>query len=288
MNTEIENCADKLEEGASREELLLELASCLKNARKTQKMSLEEIALALKLRPVYLKALESGDWEDMPGEVYAFGFLKQYAVFLGVDVSRSVEQLKTGHYKLTKPLTFPDPPIAPNKTWVAIAALAFVVLLILFNLFDDEFSSNIEQQMPMTQTEETPPASMIDIPLPPVEESDTIAGPVGTTAPTELQPETSINAPEAASEHEYTLTAVDGDVWLQLSTQTNPKETPTLLREVLLRQGQNLTIYHVSSLLLTCGNPVALQVHIDQKLVIAVGSLGESGKVLRNFKLTAE
>ena len=104
----------RVEDASSREELLHELAQCLKKARKASGLNREEIALTLKLRPVYIESLESGDWSQMPGEVYALGFLKQYASYLDVDVSNSIEKLKTGQYKLTKPLTFPDPPIAPN------------------------------------------------------------------------------------------------------------------------------------------------------------------------------
>ena len=33
----------------------------------------------------YLIALESGNWEDLPNEVVARGFLRNYALFLGLD-----------------------------------------------------------------------------------------------------------------------------------------------------------------------------------------------------------
>ncbi len=287
MNDQLETCSGNPQEAASREELLQELAHCLKQARESKKMNIEEIALTLKLRTVYLKALESGNWDDMPGEVYALGFLRQYATFLGLDVSESIEQLKTGQYKLTKPLTFPDPPIAPNRTWVIVAALAFVVLFIMFNLFDDGFDDGKTEQrsLPAMEMNEIAPAP--DVSRPTANEDGTTAESPTTTS-TELQSEISIKAPEAAPRHQYRLTAVGDDVWLQLSTEGAAGEAPMLLKEALLRDGESLTVRHSSpSLLLTCGNPIALQVHIDRKLVIAAGSLGESGKVLRDFRLTS-
>jgi hypothetical protein len=79
---------------------------------------------------------------------------------------------------------------------------------------------------------------------------------------------------------------VGADVWLQISS---PGEPPLLLQEALLKPGESMKIEHVSaSLLLTCGNPTALQVEIDGKLIIASGSLGKAEKVLRNFTLTAD
>ena len=282
-------CPENIQEASSREELLLELSGCLKRAREAQELSIEEIALSLKLRVVYLHALESGNWDEMPGEVYAIGFLKQYAAYLNIDVSESVELLKTGQYKLTKPLTFPDSPLAPSKTWVIVAALAFIVLFILFNLFDDSGSDRVSlpseksevnsSSIPLTQDETIP------VPTPAAE-----TGTSTTESPAEeLEP-----YPEAVEEedsdtvttHQYRLTAVGADVWLQLFS---PGEPPLLLQEALLKPGESMKIEHVSpSLLLTCGNPTALQVEIDDKLIFASGSLGRAEKVLRDFTLTAD
>jgi len=292
MNDQTEMCSDHsghIEEISSQDELLCKLAHCLKNAREAQKLTVEEIALSLKLRTIYLKSLESGDWSDMPGEVYAVAFLKQYASFLDLDISESLEKLKTGQYKLTKPLTFPDPPIAPNKTWGIVAVLVFVVLFILFNLYDngaDHVSDEQQNVSSSTLIEDTLLPSPVTITQDEtVKDSDLPT----MTESTELELEIEKELPDATIEHTYQLTAVGDDVWLQLSLEATSGETPVLLREVLLRDGQSTTLHHISpSLLLTCGNAIALQVHIDQKLIIAAGSLGEGKKVLRNFKLAVQ
>lgn len=287
MSSQTGECPESIEEASSREELLLELSGCLKRAREAQQLSIEEIALSLKLRLVYLHALESGNWDEMPGEVYAIGFLKQYAACLDVDVSESVKLLKTGEYVLTKPLTFPDAPLAPNKTWVIVVALSFIVLFILFNLFDGSDSDRVS---PLSEKTEVDPFNA------PLARDETVPAPVDeaeisvTEDPAaELEP-----SPEAAEgegsdttiTHQYRLTAVGADVWLQISL---PGEPPLLLQEALLKSGESMKIDHVSSsLLLTCGNPTALQVEIDDKLIIAPGSLGRTEKVLRNFTLTTD
>lgn len=290
MSDQLDKCSEPIEEAASQEELLHELAHCLKSRRESRDLTIEEIALSLKLRTVYLKALESADWDDMPGEVYAIAFLKQYAGFLGLDISEHIEKLKTGQYKLTKPLTFPDPPIAPNRTWVIVAVLLFIVLFILFNLFDDGLNNSETEQHNLPSVETTETASLPAADNPVTAPDEVIPTEVIPTTPVTTEPtdSTSDKTPEAIIQHEYRLAAVGDDVWLQLSLQRDPGEEPLLLREVLLRDGQSTTIRHTSpSLLLTCGKATSLQVHIDGKLVIATGSLGESDKVLRNFKLTS-
>jgi len=281
LNPETEVCSN-VESATSREELLHELAQCLKKARKSRQLNSEEIAFTLKLRPVYIDALESGDWSEMPGEVYALGFLKQYAAFLNIDVSDTIEKLKTGQYKLTKPLTFPDPPIAPNKTWVIVAALSFVVILILFNLLDNE---------PTEETARLAP-EVSDITALPTAEPLAAAEPVaeGKQNPMTSESMPADDEPAASAkpvtEHAYKLSAIGEDVWFQLSVEESADSPAEMIREALLRIGESTTVYHVSpSLILTCGNPVALEVEIDGKRVITAGSLGESGKVLHNFRL---
>ena len=273
MSSQTTKCPENVQQTSSREELLQELARCLKHARETQELSLEEAVVALKLRVVYLKALESGNWDEMPGEVYAIGFLKQYAAYLSLDISESVQLLKTGDYTLTKPLTFPDPPIAPNKTWVIIAALAFIVLFILFNLFDD---SGFDRTSPSVKK------TAVDATEPPLTQIDQVATPTEELKPSSETIEEELS--DATSTYRYRLSAVGADVWLQLYS---PEEPPVLLKEALLKPGESMKIDHISpSLLLTCGNPVALQVEIDDELIYAPGSLGDSEKVLRAFTLT--
>jgi cytoskeleton protein RodZ len=286
MNSQTGECPEDVQNASSREELLLGLSGCLRHAREAQELSIKEIALSLKLRVVYLQALESGDWDEMPGEVYAIGFLKQYAGHLNVDVSESVKLLKTGEYVLTKPLTFPDSPLAPSKTWVIVAALAFIVLFILFNLFDD--SGSDRAPVPIEKSEVDPSSTLLT-------QDETV--PVPETEPRMPATESSVEEPEPSPEvveeegsdtvviHQYRLTAVDADVWLQLSS---PGEPPLLLQEALLKSGETMKIDHVSpSLLLTCGNPLALQVEVDDQLIVEAGSIGEVDKVLRDFKLTS-
>ncbi len=59
------------------EELLL--------ARKSFNLSLRAVEHKTGIAKKYLAALESGDWEALPGEVYAKNWLKKYAIFLGFE-----------------------------------------------------------------------------------------------------------------------------------------------------------------------------------------------------------
>src|SRR5215210_7372896 len=67
----------------------------LEHKRKEQGLSLEEVEQATKIRKRYLTGLEREDYAMLPDAVYARGFLKTYANYLGLDGEASVRQLKS-------------------------------------------------------------------------------------------------------------------------------------------------------------------------------------------------
>jgi len=281
-----------------RDSILLEVGELLKNERQTKGLSIESAANALNLRKVYLQALESGDWSAMPGEVYALGFLRQYSAYLHLDLDDSIEKLKSGHYQLTKPLTFPDPPVAPKKSWMIIAALAFIVLFVALNTADQPPVSLPSQLMQNTAAHmQHPPikkntnnseslSKQVKLELPQPASNNNSANPHKDSLKTALKSNKNIDSTltkkTAVISYNYTFTAVNADVWLQLHDSNEP---PTLIREVLLKKGQRMKVVYSEPLRLTCGNALSLQVSLNNQLIVQVNQLGEKGKVLRNYLL---
>ncbi len=66
----------------------------LEQARRERGLTLEEAEQATKIRKRYLAGLEREDFGVLPGAVYAQGFLKTYANFLGLDGEDLSRQLK--------------------------------------------------------------------------------------------------------------------------------------------------------------------------------------------------
>ncbi len=67
----------------------------LEHKRKEQGLSLEEVEQATKIRKRYLTGLERDDYAILPDAVYARGFLKTYANYLGLDGEALSRQLKS-------------------------------------------------------------------------------------------------------------------------------------------------------------------------------------------------
>src|SRR5215467_13242765 len=67
----------------------------LRKARRHRDKSLVEVSSALKISPDYLTALEMGRFEDLPARVYAVGYVRSYAAYLGLDPASLVARFKS-------------------------------------------------------------------------------------------------------------------------------------------------------------------------------------------------
>ncbi len=285
----------------AKEAIICEVGAKLEKARQAKGLSKEQVLKELKFNASFLDALENGQWSEMPGEIYALGFLRQYAELLGVDVSNDIERIKTNTYELTTPLTYPDAPISPNRTWALIAALLFILGMIISNLFNTNtpVSSN-KVSHPLNLTTETKQeqtqnnSATVDVHtntllskqvVPSVESTNNDIQPLYTKTDNKL------NIGEAKDKQNvenslkaFTFIAVTDDVWLQIYEQKQGEE-PKLKREALLRVGQSFSLDSSTDLLLTSGKPTALKVLRDGEVLYDVGTLGEEDKVLKLFKL---
>ena len=60
--------------------------------RKELKLSLKEVESATSIRTSYLEAIEAGNMDKLISPVYAQGFVRQYATFLGLDGDRIITE----------------------------------------------------------------------------------------------------------------------------------------------------------------------------------------------------
>jgi cytoskeletal protein RodZ len=65
----------------------------LKAAREARSLTLQEVSGATYMRTHYLQALEAGDFESLPSNTQARGFLRTYASYLGLDADALLAEL---------------------------------------------------------------------------------------------------------------------------------------------------------------------------------------------------
>ncbi|HJZ17747.1 MAG TPA: helix-turn-helix domain-containing protein, partial [Stellaceae bacterium] len=66
----------------------------MRQRRKALGLDLANVAAALRIKPAYLMALEAGCFEELPAAVYAIGFIRAYADYLGLESSEMLRLFK--------------------------------------------------------------------------------------------------------------------------------------------------------------------------------------------------
>lgn len=101
----------------------------LKSLREHYRLSVNDVAHRLHIRPKYIESMEASDFDSMPSKVYARGYVASYAEFLGINPNQVVEKCfgpkpvkKDDFFVPTPALRTPRPPM---KIWLIAAATFF-------------------------------------------------------------------------------------------------------------------------------------------------------------------
>ena len=109
------------------------LGADLKAARERKGFDLAAVADELRIRHVHLQAIEEGYFDDLPGPVYAVGFVRSYAEYLGLDGEVAVEAFKqetlglNGETKLVFPSPIPESRVPTGRLIAVSLVLASLI-----------------------------------------------------------------------------------------------------------------------------------------------------------------
>jgi cytoskeleton protein RodZ len=104
------------------------IGDLLRDTRKSYGGDINHIAATLRIRPSYLTAIEESQYDSLPGPVYAQGFVRAYAVHLGLDGEEAIRRFKqeVAGREISPDLSFPVPLAArsiPGGTMVLAALI---------------------------------------------------------------------------------------------------------------------------------------------------------------------
>ncbi|HEX4192419.1 MAG TPA: RodZ domain-containing protein [Stellaceae bacterium] len=83
----------------------------LRETRQSYGGEIDRIAGLLRIRASYLTAIEESQYDKLPGPVYAQGFVRAYAVHLGLDGNEAIRRFKqeVAGFEVSRDLSFPVP-----------------------------------------------------------------------------------------------------------------------------------------------------------------------------------
>lgn len=98
-------------------------SAALRESRTARGISLEQVTRDIHISKRFLKALEAGDYADLPGEAYVTGFIRSYADYLNIDPEPLID-----HYRAQRTSPGAEAPLGRSRSpLVAVLALTLLV-----------------------------------------------------------------------------------------------------------------------------------------------------------------
>lgn len=262
----------------------------LRRTRRHYGQTLQQVEVVLRIRASQLEALETGNHSQLPGRVYALGFVRSYSEYLGLDGDKMVQLYKqqSGAKQKKPDLSFPvaaSESKTPNLFIIGGSLFGVLVLIgfISFMMFpkaDDATIPPVPEPLTKSQLSEAP----------------ALVGDTGTSAPPPSQAGTSA-APPAVAEgaasqavpaaqpeppkntNRIVLQIVDS-AWVEIRNARGE----AILRQVLKPNDMYL-VPNEPGLVMATGNAGGIKVKIDGKDMPA---LGDAGQIKRRIPLDAD
>jgi cytoskeleton protein RodZ len=150
---------------------LKEIGKILTLAREKMGKSMEDAVDETKIRRDFLTSIESGAVENLPGKVYAIGFMRTYANYLGLDENALIASLKAStdfhavedknfHRMTDSSQDFSgDQRGRPSIIMLLGVGLAAIGVYLYFSNDTQLVSQSDQERVHVTNTMTTPPAN---------------------------------------------------------------------------------------------------------------------------------
>jgi cytoskeleton protein RodZ len=241
-------------------------------AREARGLTLSDVSDQLRIRAVYLAAIEEENWSAIGAAVYARGFLRTYARFLGLEPEESVAAFNasSGAASPSTPAPMaasgePPAPIAGSRSslspvlWIAGAVAVLLVAYVVYN------AMTLRQGAPVAA--DVSPAPIVS--ASPLSSNSVSPAPGVSSSPA---PGTS-PATGTASTLELHFTSSS---WLRVSVDGGASIEGTF-------PAGTVKTFHGKTALVRVGNAAGVEAFVDGK---SVGVLGKPGDVVdRTFTL---
>jgi len=232
----------------------------LRRERDVRGVSLREIAEGTKISVRFLQALEEDRLDVLPGGLFPRAFVRQYALFLGLDPEKIVTEFVAAHGQPPAPerKIVPAPERRPRLSLgrVFLAAVAVLAVVLTFRR---------GREPERVRPEPTPPAVAA---APAVLPTDRVYP----------SPELAPAAAETSDGLVLTMTAQQ-DCWVEVRA-----DGATVINRVLA-EGESQRLEAHGEIVLSVGNAGGLSIRVNDRPALP---LGRSGEVRKNIVITRQ
>jgi cytoskeleton protein RodZ len=256
------------------------VGSRLRDARELRNLTLEDAARTTRIAKGYLKALEEDDFTKLPSEVYARGFLRVYATFLGLKL----DEIVPPHQGLDEqpPPAGKHEPVGTLSSvirtqtvvllrrtvlpLVLVAAVIIFVLVILFPSKQAVLQGDVKESTSATQ--EVSPA------VPGKEQADSPA--IDTPSPSSVMPQISSDSDRPVAESTGLVLKLralaDGAVAVTIDEAVS--------EHYYLKSGDNIELKAAQYIALDLENAGGIEAELNGKILAPFGEIGEATRAV--------
>ncbi|MGB1076986.1 MAG: helix-turn-helix domain-containing protein [Bdellovibrionales bacterium] len=259
----------------------------LRMARERRGLSIEDIEDAVKIKARHVEAIEYDDHDELPGRVYAIGFIRAYAEYLGFDPDKMVDLFKmtaVGRHSSVD-LSSHGQVVTVSQTPSAILVLVCVVALCFVGISFGQRQA--EDSLVSGETLKEPSEDLVEaleqkVSIAYTEVESSLPEPV-VTEKEEVEVSTPSAEVEAVANDEpdevvkgVSIKAVY-DSWIDVKDKNGKS-----VYSGILQMGHSYDVPDNSGYSLMTGNAGGTEVFVDGK---SVGTLGKVSQVRKNIKL---
>jgi cytoskeleton protein RodZ len=292
----------------------------LRAARERLGWSLVDVAETLRIRRVYLQALEEGRLDELPGNAYAVAFARTYASRLGLDPDEMGRRFKAeaGNVIRKTKLAFPVP--VPERG-VPAGAVVLLGVMLAVGAYAGWYRLSGEGRLPAEATvvparlaplaeqalpPRAPPSSAVADQAATPADSRVAAAPTDSHVALAPSPTAAVAAPvpplaatdpsatlasaatagpaaglaEAGADQTRIVVRASADAWLMVRERGG-----AILLNRTLKLGETWPVPPRPNLVMTTGNAGGTELVVDG---VAAASLGKNGAVRRELPLDAD
>ena len=182
------------------DDFALGIGTALRDARVTRNLSLAEVSALLRIREAHLEAIELEDFDQLPGNVYAIGFIRTYAQYLELNESDLIMRFKAASVESgMADMVFEEEEEteqisgALKISLLVVGALVVYVLWLVAGTRNDGITVSTVVQTPAA------PVEALDVPTPQAVVADEAAASSAAAVETPATPRASDEAAPAAA-----------------------------------------------------------------------------------------
>lgn len=270
------------------EKAVEKVGDMIRNARTKKKIEIINVAEELCIRRVYLEAIENSNYEALPEHPYGIGFVRSYAEFLGLSSSRMADlyrtelNIKENGEKIFSINEIDSETSVPNKKYIIIS-IAAVALLYFAWLLLDKYTNDFEDQDSVSVSEEKLETEEFPLQIEDftTQETSDVVESGGTIEVIDLsnQDLTSEDTQITVDDGVYLVdddknTSIDDviedkgvEVKMLKRIWFEAKDSKKLYVSKIFDEGTSYKIPDKPDMIISVGDPEAVEVYIDGKLV---------------------